>query len=136
VSANLTITIECDICSTYEQYDGVDDLDDANYNWEQDYNACDIEVHSTQGYHSNYYDHVCEGCRDDLIYCENCDRTVDSDEAYYCDEGICDDCVGEMHESWRDENPETFDGPECKGCGYEMEGPDIDRFAGKASISL
>lgn len=106
--------IQCDYCDD-EWLE-----DDAPYT--ESINACD-----------NYYDDVCEYCRDNnFSYCEWCDQWIESAccGTTYCDNlsyPACNDCIGEAHEA-----EDEFNGY-CDACGYEDDSylpPVVGAWAG------
>ena len=123
------------MCGHEEEFDDIDSAEDVDYEWERRYGSTNVELYNPGGC-TEYYNHVCEGCTEDISYCERCDIQAHSDNGYYCDEFVCDDCAEEAHEIWRDENPEMFNGRECSNCGYEPARPLIDRYAGKPLVTL
>ncbi len=133
----MTGTIECDLCGTSIDYE-CEDAEDAEDSWGRDYGATDVEVTSPLGGSVTYYDHLCESCNtDELLYCDHCAITVVREDGYYCDESLCDNCVEEVHEEWREDDPDTFyEGIECINCGFEFSGPTVDFYSNKPLVSL
>lgn len=107
-------TYECDNCGTGE----TDFEQETPYGWVE---GVDMS--------SEYYDHLCESCYEEVMYCDVCESTNWSEYVVYCDAvgfSYCEDCGENAHE-------EILEYGECDACGYcapTANEPTVGRWVG------
>lgn len=100
----------CDRCDDYA--DTFEDEYDAD-RWMREqgwYTSVEIDNYS--------YDHICNGCAENIDTCEWCEELFDhSDNCYCCDVTLCSEYCQEQHHNdmWDTDSREA----ECLECGLE-----------------
>ncbi len=106
------IQVECEIC-----YDSIEDWFEDQYDADMAAQNCGwmTSVDITKPGGSEYFEHICNSCSEELHCCAWCEANVWCEDSMHCDDAYCaEECWSESHQEWGKSSPSASICPECE----------------------